>query len=256
MSKFTPPISVQLYTLREESAKNFDRILSQLAEIGYQGVEPFNLYGKTPREFRSQVENLGMEISSTHFPWMNRVEDVGQAADIIQEMGLKRAPGGFGPNDFKDMDSIKRTIETTADLVERLKPYGITLCLHNHWWEYNKIDGQIGYHYLQNQVSEVEFEIDTYWAANFGQCDPAEEIRRVNSRTPLIHVKDGPLTKDHANVAVGDGTMDIPALFDAADQDVLEWAVVELDKCDGDMFAAVAQSYNFLTNNNLTSGQN
>ena len=50
--------------------------------------------------------------------------------------------------------------------------------------------------------------------------------------------------------------MDIPALFDAADQDVLEWAVVELDKCDGDMFTAVAQSYNFLTNNNLTSGQN
>ena len=62
------PLSVQLYSLREESATDFDAVLSQLADIGFKGVEPFHLFGKTPSEFRAQVEDLGMRISSSHFP--------------------------------------------------------------------------------------------------------------------------------------------------------------------------------------------
>ena len=42
----------------------------------------------------------------------------------------------------------------------------------------SSIDGRPGYHYLQDAVPEVEFEIDTYWAANFGNNDPAAELSR------------------------------------------------------------------------------
>ena len=45
------PISVQLYSLRDASADNFDEVLKRLADIGYLGVEPFNLFGKSPKEF-------------------------------------------------------------------------------------------------------------------------------------------------------------------------------------------------------------
>ena len=46
------PISVQLYSLREESTRDFDAVLGRLASIGYQGVEPFNLFGKSPQAFK------------------------------------------------------------------------------------------------------------------------------------------------------------------------------------------------------------
>ena len=46
------PISVQLYSLRDASSDNFDAVLTQLADTGYCGVEPFNLFGKSPTEFR------------------------------------------------------------------------------------------------------------------------------------------------------------------------------------------------------------
>ena len=248
------PISVQLYTLREASKKDFDLVLSTVAEIGYKGVEPFHLFDKSPQEFRNQVEDLGMTISSSHFPWVNRSKSVAEVADVIHTFGLTRAAGGYSPDDFADMDAIKRTIEQTQRLVDELKTEGLTLFLHNHYWEYDEINGQIGYHLLQDQVPEVEFQIDTYWAANFGSLDPAAEIRRVRERTPLLHVKDGPLVKDQAHVAVGDGAMDIPALFDAVDPDVFEWAVVELDACDTDMMTAVAKSYQYLTSNKLGYG--
>ena len=63
------PISVQLYALREASQEDFDGVLEQIAAIGYKGVEPFNLFGKSPAELKARVEDLGMTISSSHHPW-------------------------------------------------------------------------------------------------------------------------------------------------------------------------------------------
>ena len=254
MVSTTAPISVQLYSLREASAENFDAVLEQLANIGYAGVEPFNLFGKSPTEFKQQAESLGMRISSSHYPWVNRADDLGQVADTLAALGLTRAPGGYMPDDFADMDAVKRTTEQVANLVDTLAGHGLTLCLHNHWWEYRELDGVVPYHYLQDQVPGVEFEIDTYWAANFGKRDPAEEVARVASRAPLLHIKDGPLVRDEPHVAAGTGNMDIPAVLAAADPNTLEWAIVELDACATDMMTAVAQSYTYLTTNNLAKG--
>lgn len=253
-SAFQPPISVQLYTLREASADNFDHVLDVIAKIGYKGVEPFHLFGKKPAEFKRQVEDLGMQVSSTHFPWVNRSPDIGQVADIVKTLGLSRVPGGYAPDDFKDMEALQHTIETTQKLVDSLKPYDLKLFLHNHYWEFNLLDGRPGYHYLQEQVPDVEFEIDTYWAANFGNNDAAAELARVADRTPYAHIKDGPLEAGQAHVAVGSGKMDLEAVFAAMNPAVFEWAVVELDSCDTDKFTAVAQSYNYLTTQQLVIG--
>jgi len=254
MSTNIPPISVQLYTLREASQEDFDGVLEKISLLGYKGVEPFNLFGKSPQDFKQQVNELGMQVSSSHFPWINRSDSVEQVVEVIQALGLNRAPGGYAADDFKDMDAIKRTIDQTQKFVEALQPHGLTLFLHNHYWEFNLVEGRPGYHYLQDAVPGVEFEIDAYWAANFGNNDPAAEIARVKSRTPLMHVKDGPLVSGESHVAVGSGSMNIPALFDAVDDDVFEWAVVELDQCDTDMMVAVAQSYRYLITNKLASG--
>jgi sugar phosphate isomerase/epimerase len=248
------PISVQLYSVRDACAENFYQVLDIIARLGFKGVEPFHLFGKTPAEFRGKVEDLGMQISSTHFPWVNRSPDIGRVAAIVQELGLNQVPGGFGPNDFKDMDAINRTIETTQTFVDQLKPYDLSLFLHNHYWEFNEMQGQPGYHYLQDAIPDLSFELDTYWAANFGKNDPVAELRRIKQRTPLLHIKDGPLKPDLPHVAVGSGAMDFAPIFAEAEPEVLQWAIVELDSCATDMLTAVAGSYKYLTEKGLAEG--
>lgn len=240
------PISVQLYSLRAESERNFDAVLKTLAESGFQGVEPFNLHGLTPRAFRQRVESLGMQVSSSHFPFANRTA-VNETAEILGELGLNRAIGGYATTDFADLDSVRRTADTTNRLIDDLRPLGISLALHNHWWEFVELDGRPAYHLFQELVPAVEFELDTYWAANFGACDPALELARIRSRTPLLHLKDGPLLKGEPMVALGQGRQDIPAILAAADSGVLEWAIVELDACATDMMTAVQASHHYLT---------
>ncbi len=251
----TAPLSVQLYSLREASESDFDGVLTRLAEIGYAGVEPFALFGMSPGAFRRRVEELGMRVSSSHYPWANRTE-VARVCDVVGELGLTRAAGGFAPDDFRDLDAVRRTADTVNGLVEALGRAGIGLFLHNHWWEFTELDGVPAYHLFQELCPGVQFEIDTYWAANFGACDPAAEVARVRDRTPLLHIKDGPLEKGRAHVAVGDGRMDIPATVGAADPDVLEWVIVELDACDTDMMTAVERSHAYLTGAGLARGRN
>lgn len=248
------PLSVQLYSLREAAETDFDAVLEAVADIGYLGVEPFNLYGRSPRSFRDRVESLGLTISSSHTPWANRAP-IEEVVETLGELGLGRAIGGFMPDDFADLDAVRRTADTCQALIEHLKPQGLDLAIHNHWWEFAEIAGRPALHHLEEMVPDLQFELDTYWAANFGACDPASELRRINRRAPLLHIKDGPLEPKQPHVAVGSGKMNIPALVAAADEDVLEWLIVELDACATDMLTAVRASFDYLTDAGLATGR-
>lgn len=248
------PISVQLYSLREASERDFDAVLEELSVIGYAGVEPFNLFGKTPREFRAQVESLGMKVSSSHTPWANR-SPISEVVEHLGELGLNRAIGGFMPDDFKDLDAVRRTAETCQNLIDELSPHGIELAIHNHWWEFELMEGRPAMHHLTEMVPDLKYELDTYWACNFGACNPAEELSRIAGKAPLLHIKDGPLEKKEPMVAVGQGKVDVPAVIAAADRNTLEWLVVELDACATDMMTAIRESYQYLAGNDLAEGR-
>ncbi len=248
------PISVQLYSLREASEENFDQVLENVAAIGYAGVEPFNLFGKTPSAFRAQVEDLGMTISSSHTPWANR-SPLDEVVDTLGQLGLQRAIGGFMPDDFADMEAVRRTAETCQTLIDQLAPQGIELAIHNHWWEFELLDGRPALHHLEALVPDLRYELDTYWTANFGACDPAAELSRIRTKAPLLHIKDGPLEKKQPMVAAGQGKMKIDEVVAASDPATLEWLIVELDACATDMLTAIRESYEYLTSSGLAEGR-
>jgi len=239
--------------------------------MGYKGVEPAGFFNFTPKEFRQYVENLGMVVSSTHSPWV-KPETLDEAVEVAGILGVQFVTTGGGAKDFESLDSIKRTAEITNGMHEKLRDAGLTLVVHNHAWEFETIDGRIKYEIFAELCPEVQFELDTYWASNFGANDAAEMMRRFAKRSPLLHIKDGPLTRPEsrynpvtdqlevvpgsssANVAVGSGKINVEAIIAAIDPGVTQWLVVEFDTCDTDMFAGVERSYRFLTEKGLASG--
>ncbi len=248
------PVSLQLYSLRESSAKDFPAVIRAVGGIGYAGVEPAGFYGLKPRELRKLVEDQGMRISSSHGPWSSP-ENLAEVIDTAGELGVKLVSSGFGPEAFTDMAAIQATAAKVNLMDARLRAAGLTLFLHNHYWEFDRIEGRLKYDVLAELAPTVAFEIDTYWAANFGAVDPAAVVKRHASRAPLLHIKDGPLVKDQPMVAVGSGKMDFRKVIGAADPKVLQWLVVELDACATDMLQAVRASYEWLVGNGFASGR-
>ncbi len=250
------PIAIQLYTLRPdvypEGKDDFPGVLRTVAEIGYKGVEFAGLHGHSPAEIKGILDDLGLVACSNH-AGLPTSENVQQIVDAESILGNKHIISGFGPDQFKTVDSCKAGAAKFQQAAELLKPHGMGFSFHNHWWEFDKVDGQLVYDILMAEAPDVCSELDVYWAA-WGKADPVEVISKYKSRMPYLHVKDGMLEVAHPHVAVGSGKLEFPAIIGAADPNVLEWLVVELDAFDGNMLGAVKDSYRYLIQNGLAAG--
>jgi sugar phosphate isomerase/epimerase len=248
-------ISVQLYTLREETRRDFPGVLARLGRIGFAGVEPAGFGSLTPREFRRCVEDAGLVVSGAHVPLVPG-KDTARLLDEQQEIANDTVVVPYAaPDRFATPDGVAAVADELNRTYESVRARGMRLGYHNHWWEFQNRAGERSAHEaLYERLDPAIFaEIDTYWA-RVGGADPAEVLRRLGARAPLVHVKDGPADDFRSpHTAVGAGKLDWPAILAASP--AVRWHVVELDRCATDMFEAVEQSYHWLTSRGLSRGR-
>lgn len=251
------PLSIQMYTVRTltPTPDDFRKVVRELAAIGYAGIEAGAPADMKPREFKKFVDDLGLKISSS---WAQPNKDnLSELVDVAKEYGIDGYVGCWGPDNFKTDDEVKKTADAFEGMAQLLKPHGLSMYYHNHWWEFEyptPDPKDFGWDKFFRLAPTVRCELDLYWASNFGKVDVPSVVRKYAKKTPLLHVKDGPLVKDAANTAVGKGKMDTKACVEAADPSVLKWLIVELDSHDGDMMQAVRDSYAYLTANDIAKG--
>lgn len=103
-------------------------------------------------------------------------------------------------------------------LEEKLRPYGITLCLHNHEIDFNEIEDKDGrmrpvFEILLDECRGVKVELDIGWAA-FAEIDLEGFLKKYGMRVKYVHVKDlhrdyKQMDRDRCFVAAGKGAVDI-----------------------------------------------
>ncbi len=253
MAKQKPPIALQLYTLRKEAEKDLPGVLKEVASSGYVGVEMAGLYGKKAAELRKMLDDLGL-VASSGGAGLPTAENLKEIVETANALGYKMVISGMGPDKFKGPDGVEAVAAAFQKGAELLKPHGLRLGYHNHWWEFDLEGGRLKYDLLMEQAPAIFGELDIYWAANFGAVKVPEVIQKHRSRLPLLHIKDGPLVKDQPHTAVGQGKMDVKGCIAAADPKVLQWLVVELDNCATDMVTAARESCAWLTKQGLGRG--
>lgn len=159
---------------------------------------------------------------------------------------------------YKGLDSIKRTTDIYNEINQFANTNGIKFGLHNHWWEFQEVDGITPFYYLlENLDPKIFFEIDVYWTKTAG-LDPAKVINDFGNRAPLIHIKDGPAPKGkpvHKQSVLGKGTINFAEIAKAGEGNT-EWMIVEFDEYEGDIFEAVQKSYDYLISNEFAVGVN
>lgn len=246
------PIALQLYSVRAEAAKDFAGTLKRVADIGYKGIEFAGLQGMSPSEVKRIVDDLGLQVCSAHLP-LPTPENRGRLVEECGILGIPKVISGFGAAQLKTLDGCQQAAAKVRAAVEALQGSGLAFGLHNHWAEFEKVDGTFPEDILLEAAPSVFAELDIYWA-EVGCGDAAGQVARLKSRIPLLHVKDGLIEPKQPMTAVGSGKLDIPRILQAADPNVLEWLIVELDSYAGDMFEAVEASYRYLVNNGLGYG--
>lgn len=262
------PISVQLYSVRDYCAKDFIAVLKKIADIGFKGVEPAGFWNVRPSELKKIVEDLGMKIYSSHSPWANP-GNLGESMDLAANLGLDTVVCGYGPDDFKDLDAIKKTAEQTRFMQEFLARNGFTLFQHNHFWEFERIDGKLKYDIYRELCPNVKFEMDCFWSTNKGQECAVEMLKKFLDGTILLHMKDGVCRQQADNAGMKNGLLDMKIdllplgtgdlpikdlIAASAAQPAIKTVIVELDYCEVEMYEALTRSYKFMTENGLAVG--
>jgi sugar phosphate isomerase/epimerase len=250
----TIPVALQLYTVRDALAQNFERTVRRVAEIGYAGVEPAGFPGTTPREAAQLFQSLGLKVPSAHLP-LPLGEEQGEVLNTAFTLGCARIVSSYAPpKEMDTLDGIKRVCERFNQASQVAVEQGLSFGIHNHWWEFEMVEDKPMYKTMLEELDRAIFwEIDTYWVKTAG-LDPAEVLREFGERAPLLHIKDGPAVRDEPMVAVGQGALDFHKILEASAGNA-EWLIVELDRCATDMMEAVEQSYHYLVEEGLGHGR-
>lgn len=256
--KSLPPIGIQLWTVRQAIEHDVEGALNRIAEMGYVGVEASRLPEQISHKHVGQVlRKLGLTVLGAHCEipigeqkdaWMELTEAYG-----CQHMVWHGWPQG---DRYHSLDDTKRMVDVYNEANVFAKSNGLHFGLHNHWWEFEEVDGIYPFYYLlENLEPDIFFEIDTYWVKTAG-FDPARVVGDFGKRAPLLHIKDGPAPKGEIvreQVPAGLGSLDFPAIAKAAGE-ACEWMIVEFDACSTDIMEAVGESYRYLTQNRLARG--
>src|SRR5215207_4509901 len=249
----TTPIALQLYTLRDLLARDYEGTVRKVADMGYLGVETANLFGDSPASAAKLFNELGLEVSSAHgvLPLGDKKQEV---IDTMSVLNCKRLILPWQqPELFQSLDGIKKVCDSLNEASPVAKANGFQVGYHNHWFEYEILENRIPMDIMLEHLDpDVFLEVDVYWVQTAGQ-DPVQVIRWLGSRAPLLHIKDGRCQIEEPMTALGEGVVDIPGVV-AAGTASTEWLIVELDRCETDMLEAVRKSYQYLVRKGLARG--
>jgi sugar phosphate isomerase/epimerase len=239
-----PPISVQLYSVREAVAEDLPRALERLASIGFTSVE---LYGFVDRvdDYRAALDAAGLRAPSGHAPVLG-MSDPRPAFEAAAALGLTTLVDPHRPIEhWQDADGVHRTAELINAAAEVGREFGIGFGYHNHWWETeSRIDGATALEVLAGELSaEAVLEVDTFWA-QVGGVSAVDLLRALGDRVRLIHVKDGAISRDTSTQQpAGQGDAGVAEILAAAPD---AGRVLEFDAYAGDTFEGLAESLRFV----------
>jgi len=248
-------LGLQLYSLREMAEKDLALVIKTAADLGFRGIEPAGFFNLDALRVKALCDDMGLEIPSSHSPWIRSVDDVHAAVDVANIFGSDYVCTGFMEDAFTDREKTKRTAQLVNEMQRLVEREGKHLFLHNHWWEFDEKEGVLPYDLLVQESPDVLLELDVYWASNFGKFNAADLVRKYQQRIPFLHLKDGSLKKGDAMQALGSGALDIPSIVEACDESVTSYIIVELDTCDTDMVEALRRSSEYMIRQGLALGK-
>ncbi|MFZ4893879.1 sugar phosphate isomerase/epimerase family protein [Plantibacter sp. Mn2098] len=243
-------LSVQLYSVRDALAADQEATLKRLTDIGYRQAE---LFGFGPDADVSAVHNAGLATPSAHANFIARGTDYaayfGAAAAAGVEVLIDPA---IAAERFATADGVKGIADDLNEAAAVAAAHGVALGYHNHWWELEgDIEGLSPLEYLASITDQaVVFEVDTYWV-EVGGRRAVDVLKQIGERVAFIHVKDGDASRDtKKQLPSGAGVIPVLDILAAAPQAL---RVVEFDDFDGDIFAGLTESFEFLTKNGVTA---
>ena len=187
------PIGLELYSVRNDLAKDLAGTVRKVAGMGYQCVEFYApYYDWTPgeaRQVRRELDDLGIRCDSTHNGTKSFTpEGIGKAMELNHILGTRYVVLASAGK-VSGADGWKRVAELLNKANHTMSPHGLHPGYHNHDAEWIPVDGQKPIEILAaNTDKRIMLQLDVGTCLETGN-DPVVWIRRNPGRIRSLHLK-------------------------------------------------------------------
>jgi len=215
----SPQLSVQLWSIKDDVASDFEGTLKKLKAMGFQGVEfagNFGPYTNDPKGLKAFLDKTGLKASGAHVHF-----------DKLSPENFEATVAFYKAIDCKyliiPMDERAFTPEgakaVAADLEavqKKLAPHGMHTGYHNHKPEMLGEKGKTPWDVIgKNTEQAVILQQDVGWTEVAGK-DPVEFVKAYPGRTITTHYKaSAPEKGNKEHPIIGQDTTDWKALIKA-----------------------------------------
>ena len=214
----------QLYSIRDEMAKDPIATLKALKEMGYQDFESYGysadkniIYGFSPKELKKIIDDLDLTITSGHYgfaPFLDKSADelkrfVDQCIIASKALNSKYLTWPVIPEAKRTLKYYKIMADMLNVIGEQVNAAGLGFAYHNHGFEFDDHNGENCFDIILNRTDPdlVKFELDMYWLVKSSNLTPADFIKQNKGRVVMWHIKDmDKVTRDYTEL--GNGSID------------------------------------------------
>ena len=256
-------VCFQMYSVRDligdagKYAQNHEKVLKQLADMGYTAVEAANygdgkLYGVSPEQFKADIEAAGLKVLSSHVT-RNLNDDELKSKNFTEALkwwdecidAHKRAGMRYMVIPWCSVPKTLADLQTICDFYnqvgKKVAAAGMKLGYHNHSHEFQKVEGKVMEDYMieHTDPNYLFFQMDVYWTVR-GQQSPVDYFNKYPGRFVLLHIKD--------NSEIGQsGMVGFDAIFNNFDKAGAEGWVLELEHgSTPDILEGMKQSIDYI----------
>ncbi len=227
------PVGLQLYSVRNECAKDLVGTVTQVAKMGYKGVEFAGYYGRSAKDLRKLLDDVGLKCCGTHIQVETLLGDnLPKTVEFNKTIGNKfLIVPGLADKYRKTKEAWQKTADLFSELAEKVKPEGMKVGYHNHNVEFKPLDGEIPWDTFFGRASkDVVIQFDTGNGVAEGG-HPMKFIKKFPGRVASLHVK--PYSRSKPNAIMGDPADELPwkDIFEVCETTGgTEWYIMEYER--------------------------
>lgn len=242
-------IGLELYSVRREMAKDFDRTLAAVRKIGYTDVEllwSFDNWGKSTAEVKAALQREGLRAPSAHISPLTILVGFERRLDTAKALGHEYLiVPDFTGETSKTLDDWREWADHFNKAGAVARRAGLWLAFHNEPNHMKPIDGKIPYDVFMERTDPTvvrhQFDIGNMV---IGGGDPMRYLERYKDRYWSFHIKDV-LPNRSGDTELGKGNVDLKRIIAAIPNIAQKPCYVEQEQ-PADGLASAKMNFDFL----------